>query len=57
MYGILSNDAAEAKKVLAEAEVPFKSKEEFFKFFEEMSFEGEGVTYHDDGAVTLRYKA
>ncbi len=54
---LLSDDAAEAKKVLAEAEVPFKSKEEFFESIEEMSFEGEGVTYNEDGTVTLRYKA
>ncbi len=57
LCALLSDGAAEAKKVLREAKVPFKTKEEFFESIEKMSFRGEGVTYNDDGTVTLRYKA
>ncbi len=53
---LLSDGASYAKKVLAEAKVPYESKEAFFREIDSFRFEGEGVIYNDDGTVTLRYK-
>lgn len=52
---LLSDGAAYAKKIIDEAYVPFDSVEKFFKSVAEMSFEGDGVIYNEDGSVTLRY--
>ncbi len=53
---LLENNAFLAKKVIAEKKLPFSSKEEFFRAKDALSFEGEGVFYHDNGTVTLKYK-
>lgn len=53
---LLSDDAALAKKTVAEAILPYPSKEAFFRAIEEISFEGEGVEYCEDGSIRLRYK-
>jgi len=53
---LLSENAAYAKKVLAESKVPYPSKEAFFKALSEIEFRGEGVTYEKDGTVTLCFK-
>jgi metal-dependent amidase/aminoacylase/carboxypeptidase family protein len=52
---LLSEGGRAAKKVLAEAKVPFRSKEEFFRAREEMSYKGDGVIYNEDGTVTLNF--
>ena len=52
---LLCNNAAYAKKVLAEKKLPYASKEEFFKVKDALGFEQEGVIYNDDGTVTLNF--
>ena len=52
---LLCNDAAFAKKVIAEKIVPYATKEEFFKVKDSMAFVEDGVTYNEDGTVTLVY--
>lgn len=50
---LLENDAALAKKVLAEKKVPFSSVAEYRAMTEKFTFEGDAVTYNDDGTVTI----
>ena len=45
-----------AKKVLAEAKVPYASKEEFLRAVDSVHFEDQSVKYNEDGTVTLKYK-
>ena len=52
---LLSDDASYAKKIIEEAYVPFDSVEKFFESVAELSYEGDGVIYNEDGTVTLRY--
>ncbi len=52
---LLSEGGKAAQKVLAEATVPFASKEEFFRTREEMNYCGEGVIYNEDGTITLKF--
>jgi hypothetical protein len=52
---LLSDDAAYAKKIIEKAHVPFDSVEKFFESVAELSYEGDGVIYNEDGTVTLRY--
>ncbi len=52
---LLSNDAAFAKKVIAEKIVPYASKEEFFKVKDALAFVGDGVIYNEDGTATLKF--
>ena len=53
---LLSEDAALAKKVILEAEVPYASKEAYFATVDALRFEGEGVVRCDDGTLTLRFR-
>lgn len=55
VYRLLRGDGERAKKVLAEAEVPFPSVKEYFAAREKYAFFGEAVAYNADGTVTLRY--
>ncbi len=55
LAAFLENDAAEAKNVLANKNLPYASKEEFFAAVDTLSFEGEGVIFSDDGTVTLQF--
>jgi hypothetical protein len=43
--------------VVKNAKVPNASKEEFFRALDQITFAGEGVVYHEDGTVTLRFHA
>ena len=52
---LLENDGAEAKNVLANKQVPYASKEEYFAAVDALSFDGEGVIYNEDGTVTLNF--
>ncbi|MBO5778498.1 MAG: amidohydrolase [Clostridia bacterium] len=52
---LLENDGAEAKNVLANKQVPYASKEEYFAAVDALSFDGEGVIYNEDGTVTLKF--
>lgn len=53
---LLSDGAAYAKKVIAEADVPYASIEEYFADANKLSFDGDAVTYNDDGSITVKYK-
>ncbi len=53
---LMENDAEYSKKAIAEAELPYKTKEEFFAVMEELSFEGEAVSYNEDGRICIKYK-
>ncbi|MBE6712919.1 MAG: amidohydrolase [Ruminococcaceae bacterium] len=51
---LLENGGEKAKYVLANKNVPYASKEEYFAAVDSLSFEGEGVIYNEDGTVTLK---
>ena len=51
---LLQNGAAFAKKVIAEAEVPCRSKEEYFATVDALSFSGDTVFYGEDGEIRIR---
>ena len=51
---LMREEAALAKKVIAEKKVPYASKEEFFKAKDALDFTGDGVIYNEDGTVTLK---
>lgn len=53
---LLSDDAALAKKVIAEAKPYFKSKEEYLAAIDGLTMDKEAVIYNEDGTVTLDYK-
>ncbi len=52
---LLCDEAAYAKKVIAEKNLPYASKEEFFKVKDALSYQQDGVIYSDDGTVTLNF--
>ncbi|MBE6712921.1 MAG: amidohydrolase [Ruminococcaceae bacterium] len=52
---LLCDDAAYAKKVIAEKKLPYASKEEFFKVKDALNFDQDGVFYNEDGTVTLNF--
>lgn len=52
---LLSDDAALAKKVLAEATPLFKSKEEYLAAIESLNMTKDAVVYKEDGTVVLDY--
>ena len=51
----LENDAARAKKVLAEAKPYFKSKEEYLAAIDNLTMDKDAVIYNEDGTVTLDF--
>ena len=51
---LLCDDAAFAKKVIKEANVPYKSIAEYIADMDKRSFKGEVVTYNDDGTVVIK---
>ncbi len=52
---LLSDDAARAKKVIAESKPVFKSKEEYLAAIEQLTMSKEAVVYNEDGTVTLDF--
>ena len=54
---LLSDDAAGAKKALAETKPAFASKAEFFQTIDKMFLDKQAVTYNDDGTVKLEFSA
>ena len=50
------SDAAKAKQILAEGRQDYPSIREYLDSIDQLSFEGDGVTYESDGTVTLKYK-
>ena len=53
---LLQDDAAKAKQILAEGRQDYPSIREYLDSIDQLSFEGDGVTYESDGTVTLKYK-
>ncbi|MBR5011111.1 MAG: amidohydrolase [Clostridia bacterium] len=53
---LLCDGAAYAKKVIAEADVPYASIKDYLADAEKLSFSGEAVTYTEDGEITIKYK-
>ena len=53
LHLLLENDAARANKIIAETEVPYKTKEAFFKDLDAFDTETNAVLYNDDGSVLL----
>ena len=51
---LLSNGAARAKKILAEFKPLFDTKEAYFAYMDSLIADVTGVTYNEDGTVTLR---
>ena len=53
---LLENDAALAKKVIAEKEVQYPSVKAYLAAAEKLAFKGDAITYHEDGTITVRVK-
>ncbi|MBO5928748.1 MAG: amidohydrolase [Clostridia bacterium] len=51
LYVLLSNNAAEAKKVIREFKPQFASKEEFFKAVDAFAKNGNRITYNEDNSA------
>ena len=52
---LLIDDAARAKKVIAEAKPYFKSKEDYLAAIDSLNLNREAVTYNEDGTITLSF--
>lgn len=52
---LLSNDAALAKKVLAEKKTLFSSKEEYLAAIDSINMTKEAVAFNENGTVTLDF--
>ena len=52
---LLSNDAQQAKNVLAEKDVRYQSKEEYFEAIDALAQDKEAVIYNEDGTIMLDY--
>ena len=52
---LLSGGGELAKKVIAEAKLCFKSKEEYLAAIDRLEMSQEAVIYNEDGTVTLDY--
>lgn len=53
---LLENDAALAKKVIAEKKVQYPSVGAYLKAAKKLAFKGEAITYNDDGTVSIKVK-
>ncbi len=53
---LLENGGERAKYVVENKYVPYASMEEYFAAVDSLSFEGEAVSYNEDGTVTLRFE-
>ena len=51
---LLSNNAAEAQKVIDEADVLYSSTDEYIEAMSKIAFNEEAVIYNDDGSVIVR---
>ena len=56
LYLLLKDDAARAKKILAEYKPQFASKEEFLTFMDSLNSEGDRIEYREDGTAVVRTK-
>jgi amidohydrolase len=55
LHMLLSNDAAEAKKVIAEKDVRYPSKEEYFAAIDAIAQDKDAIIYKEDGTIVLDY--
>ena len=53
---LLENEAALAKKVILEKEVLYDSVEEYLDAIKKLEFNGDAITYCDDGSVIIKTK-
>ena len=53
---LLENDAALAKKTIAEKVVQYSTVEAYLAAAEKLAFKGDAITYHDDGRIEIRIK-
>ena len=53
---LLENDAALAKKVIAEKEVQYDSIDAYLEAVKELAFNGEAITYNPDGTIAIKIK-
>jgi hypothetical protein len=51
---LLSNGAAEAKRIKAEFVPTYASKEAYFEYIDAICSSGDRITYNDDGTATVR---
>ncbi len=54
LHLLLSDDAAEAKRIKSEAKPLFASKEDYFAYVDSVYCEGDRIVYSDDGGATVR---
>ena len=52
---LLENDAAEAKRVLANAKPRFATKAEYFAMMDALTLDRQAVRYNEDGTITLDF--
>ena len=50
---LLENDAAQAKKIVAEYKPLFASKEEYLAFMDNLDRSGDRITYGEDGVAKV----
>lgn len=55
LHELLKDGAKEAKRVVANAKLPYKSKEEYLKTVDGFLKDKDAVIYNDDGTVTLDF--
>ncbi|HOJ10498.1 MAG TPA: amidohydrolase [Clostridiales bacterium] len=55
LHTLLSNDAAEAKRVISEKDLRYASKTEYFKDIDALTQDKNAVIYKEDGTVILDY--
>ena len=55
LYTLLKDDAAEAKRVIANSQHPYKTKAEYFEAINAFMRDKEAVIYNEDGTVTLEF--
>ena len=51
---LLENGGARAKQIKSEFKSQFDSKEEYFKYIEQLSSQGERIVYNQDGTITVK---
>ncbi len=51
---LLGEEASRAKKIVAEYDAPFKSKEEFFDYIDKINASGDRISYGDEGVASVK---
>ena len=54
VHRLLSDNAALARKAIAEADLPYKSVKEYLDAVEKIAFFGDAVFYNGDGSITIK---